>query len=143
MLTPKGDNMTDTITEAWAAALADSSNLITSIARKRSLEGVTGRTDDASKAAKWLLLDGGAQQGLNPTPWAGRNRLATERWSECVSILNRALGTRWTADRATVFPNTREGWCRWYRQLDAEYGTIVRSPLHHDKRCPLHGTRPR
>lgn len=37
-----------------------------------------------------------------------------------------------------AWPTTDQGWCDWYRRLDAEYGTTTRSPLHHDHRCPIH-----
>ncbi len=26
-------------------------------------------------------------------------------------------------------------------ELDEEYGTLPESPLHHDRRCPIHGTK--
>lgn len=36
-------------------------------------------------------------------------------------------------------PVSDAGWCAHFRMLDAKYGTDVRSPLHHDSRCPVHG----
>ena len=77
--------------EAWMCALHDSQYLVTPKARKRSLAVLDGVEDRVSAAAQWILLDGGAQQGLNAAPWAGRNKLATERWKECVDRLKAAL----------------------------------------------------
>jgi hypothetical protein len=37
-------------------------------------------------------------------------------------------------------PRTDAGKCYNYQLLDKKYGTDNKSPLHHDTRCPLHGT---
>lgn len=29
-------------------------------------------------------------------------------------------------------------YCELFHRLDKKYGTITRSPLHHDNRCPIH-----
>lgn len=35
-------------------------------------------------------------------------------------------------------PETMEQFCARLRSLDATYGTVTDSPLHHDNRCPIH-----
>lgn len=35
-------------------------------------------------------------------------------------------------------PTAPYGTCLYWRQLDAEFGTDPRSPLHHDQRCRQH-----
>jgi hypothetical protein len=39
-------------------------------------------------------------------------------------------------------PTTPEDWCRYFRRLDFQFKTDVRSPLHHDSRCAIHTTDP-
>lgn len=126
--------------EAWAMALADSTYLVSHTARRRALTLLDKHEDKVSIAAEWLLLDGGSQQGLNPAPWAGRNKLSTERWNECINVLVAALGRHSNSELPT-FPTTPEGWCLWYQWLDAEYDTLIQSPTHHRQRCPMHGNR--
>jgi hypothetical protein len=37
-------------------------------------------------------------------------------------------------------PRTDAGKCYNYQLMDKRFGTDNKSPLHHDTRCPLHGT---
>jgi hypothetical protein len=39
---------------------------------------------------------------------------------------------------AIEWPTTDEGWCEWFKRLDAKYQTAKGTPLHHDGRCPIH-----
>jgi len=39
---------------------------------------------------------------------------------------------------AIEWPTTDEGWCEWFKRLDAKYQTAEGTPLHHDGRCPIH-----
>lgn len=39
-------------------------------------------------------------------------------------------------------PESQQQYCKRLQQLDIEYQTDTKSPLHHDNRCPLHGPIP-
>lgn len=60
--------------------------------------------------------------------------------AEAVAILER---DGWNPERGCVkWPTTPEGWCAWFRALDIRYGTDPNeSPLGHNYRCPIHGTK--
>ena len=49
-----------------------------------------------------------------------------------------------TEDGDVVWPKTDEEWCQHYQNMDKEYGTDPdESPLGHNYRCPIHGTKHR
>jgi len=58
----------DTRQRAWQAALHDSSNLITPMARTRNLTHLQRYTGRVDNAARNLLLSGGEQQGSHGLP---------------------------------------------------------------------------
>lgn len=49
---------------------------------------------------------------------------------------------------SATWPKTDEGWCEYFKALDAEHGTTatfrgasgrtISNPLHHDNRCKIH-----
>lgn len=40
------------------------------------------------------------------------------------------------------FPATDIGLCAYYKMLDREFHEVTHSPLHHNQRCPIHGSDP-
>ncbi len=46
------------------------------------------------------------------------------------------------ADGTFNYPTTPEGWCEWFKALDAKFNTHPDEiPLGHNVRCPIHGRK--